>query len=78
MLILQGFADLITDFVLHNYGLGIAQLRTSHCEITDFVSHNYGLLIAEKNEITDINHCKTIISAIIQKGGILWLFVEVN
>ena len=68
-----------------NYGLGIAQLRTWHCTITDFILRDYGLGIAQLRtwycrnfEITDINHCKTIISVIIQKGGILWLFVEVN
>ena len=68
-----------------NYGLRIAQLRTWHCTITDFSLRDYGLCIAQLRtrycinfEITDINYCKTIISVIIQKGGILWLFVEVN
>ena len=52
--------DLITDLILHNYGLDIpnygldiAQLRTLYCTITDFIFlitdlilRNYGLHIA--------------------------------
>ena len=36
------FIKSITDFVLRNYGLYIAQLRTLQCTITDFAFLNCG------------------------------------